>query len=614
VTAALVGPWAVPARSFSVSAQAEPPAQSADRLRKPTDRATPEPPLAEQSAPTDTLLQTPVDPPLGFAGKSGITPRDVQETSHFVPVEDRWRIGYPDWDRYGNGHPWTDDYPYVLGSLWDPYNLNVLKGDYPLIGQHTFLEITASSISFLEARQVPTGTTPFESTTRPFREEFFGSPNQFFYNQLLSVSFDLFHGDAAFKPADWRVHLTPTFNVNNIAVDELAVVSPDVREGTQRGRTFFTLEEYFAEVKLADTSPDYDFTSLRIGQQFFQSDFRGFLFRDTNRAVRLFGTRDANRDQFNVAYFRQAEKDTNSGLNTFNDRGQDVFVANYYHQDFIWPGYTAQVSVTYNHDPRSFHFDQNKFLVRPDPVGVFQPHDIKVVYLGWAGDGHINRYNISHQLYWALGHDSLNPLAGRPQDISALMGACELSYDRDWARFRVSMFYASGDDDLTNKHATGFDTILDSPDFAGGRFSYWQRQQLQLFGVNLVNRESLVPDLRSSKLQGQTNFVNPGLWLVNAGVDFDLTPKLRMINNINFLWFDETAPLETFLFDGNIRRYIGMDISTGVEYRPLLSNNIIVTAGLATLIPGGGFKDLYDRLRDPVNPFIAGFLEVALTY
>lgn len=584
-------------------------------LRRPEDRATPPPApeLLYPPAPVE-MLKTPVLPPLGFSGRSSVVPREEQETSHFVPMEDRWRIGYPDWDRYGKGHPPVDDYPYVLGHWWDPFNLNVLKGDYPIAGQNTFLEITATSLSFFDVRQVPTGTTPFESTARPFREEFFGSPNQFFYNQNLRVTFDLFHGDAAFKPVDWRVQLTPVFNVNYLAVDELAVVNPDVRKGKTRGRTWFALEEYFVESKLTDLSADYDFMSVRAGSQFFNSDFRGFIFTDTNRAVRLFGTRNANREQFNVAYFRQAEKDTNSGLNTFNDRRQDILIANYFVQDFIWPGYTAEWSVHYNRDQATFLRDQNNFLVRPDPVGIFKPHEVNVAYLGWTGDGHINRYNITHAYYWAVGRDDNNPLANSGQDISAHMAAVELSYDRDWIRFRTSLFWSSGDANPNNSHATGFDSIMDNPNFAGGRFSYWQRQQIKLFGVNLVNAGSLIPDLRSSKIQGQTNFVNPGLWLVNAGFDVEATPKLRFINNINFLWFDQTEPLETFTFDGNIRDFIGTDISTGFEYRPLLSNNVIVTGGLAALVPGGGFKDLYDRLKHSVNPLVAGFVELNLTY
>jgi hypothetical protein len=577
-------------------------------------------PAVTAPSPEPRLFQTPVDPPLGFAGPSGILPREEQTSDHFVPMEDRWRLGFPRWDRYSRGHPPLDDYPYVEGQLWDPFNQNVIKGDYPIIGQNTFLNLTGTSLSLFEFRQLPTATTPFESTANPFQEPFFGKPNQFLYQQFFVLSADLFHGDAAFKPVDWRIKLTPIFNVNYLAVDELAVVNPDVRKGASRGRTWFALEEWFVEKKIADLSPNYDFVSVRVGSQPFTSDFRGFLFSDTNRAIRLFGTRLSNRDQFNLAFFSQQEKDTNSGLNTFDDRRQQVLIANYYRQDFVWPGYTIQGSVHYDRDQASFHFNKNNFLVRPDPDGIFQPHQVDAVYLGFAGDGHINRFNITHQYYLALGRDSNNPLANQAQDIMAHFAAIELSYDRDWARFRTSFLYASGDGNINNKHATGFDSIFENPNFAGGSFSFWQRQAIPLFGVNLVNRQSLLPDLRADKAEGQANFVNPGLFLFNLGVDFDLTPKLKMVNNVNFLWFDKTNVLEQFLFQDHIDRFIGVDMSMGFEYRPLLSNNVIITLGLSALIPGRGFDDLYSNLDKTLlrpsepNALFAAFLEMNLTF
>ncbi len=584
-------------------------------LNRPTTPAPPKPPapLPDPYGPSPPH-KVEGDPPPGFTGRSGVLPTEVQEDGHFVPVEDRWRIGLPAWDRYGKGHPPQDDYPYDVGRIWDPYNQNVLKGDFPILGQHTFLDLTAVSFSLAEPRLIPTATTPFESTQNQGQREFFGNPNQFLYIHQLSVSLDLFHGDAAFKPVDWRIKLTPTFNSNNLAVSELAVVSPDVQEGSYRYRTFSTLQEWFVEKKLADIGPNYDFVSVRLGSQPFVSDFRGFIFNDVNRGVRLFGSSEANRNQFNLAYFDQLEKDTNSFLNTFSGRGQRILIGNFYRQDFIWPGYTMQASVHYNHDDPSFKFDKNLFLVRPDPVGQFQPHGLDVVYLGFAGDGHINRLNLSHAVYLALGRDSNNPLAGRPQDIQAMMGAAELSYDRDYSRFRTSYFYSSGDGNVNNFHATGFDSILDGPNFAGTQFSYWQRQNIPLFGVNLKQRLSLVPDLRSSKIQGQSNFVNPGLHLFNVGFDVDVTPKIKWVNNANFLWFDKTASLETFLFQGQIDQWIGADLSTGIEYRPLLSNNIVCAFGFATLLPGKGFKDLYDRFNENAQFLMAGFAQVTLLY
>ena len=591
----------------------------------PEPIAAPAPPAIGDAKPSETAAapapgEHPLIPslfthPLGFAGQSSVLPRDRQESPDFVPMEDRWRIGFLSWDRYGKGHPTTDDYPYQEGNIWDPYNQNILKGDYPILGQNTFLNLTAESISTFNAREIPTQTTPFESTARPRQFEFFGRPGQFSFNQNFNFTVDLFHGDSVFKPVDWRILITPVFNINTLNLNELAQVNPDVREGTGRNRTFFALQEWFVERKLADLSPDYDFASVRIGSQPFTSDFRGFLFSDVNAAVRLFGTLQANREQFNLIAFDQQEKDTNSGLNQIGTRRrQQIYIGNFFQQDFIWPGYTAQASIHYNHDQPSFHFNKNDVLVRPDPVGVFTPHQLDVAYLGWAGDGHINRFNITHQFYWAVGRDSLNPIGNQAQEISAEFFATELSYDRDWARFRTSFLYASGDSNTNNKHATGFDSILDDQQFAGGEFSYWQRQAIPLFGVQLKNAGSLLPDLRASKIEGQSNFVNPGLLLFNVGLDMDLTPKWKSINNVNFLAFDKTNSLEVFTFQERIHRFIGTDISTGFEYRPLLSNNIIAKFGVSTLIPGEGFSDLYDRFRAHANSLFASFAEITLAY
>jgi hypothetical protein len=126
---------------------------------------------------------------------------------------------------------------------------------------------------------------------------------------------------------------------------------------------------------------------------------------------------------------------------------------------------------------------------------------------------------------------------------------------------------------------------------------------------------SLVPDLRSSKFQGQTNFVNPGLELVNFGMDFEVTPKTRLITNANLLWFDDTDVLEKFVFQSNISREIGTDLSMGIEHRPLLNNNIIFVGGVSGLIPGQGFRDLYNPSAvGEVGPLFASFAQLTLTY
>ena len=323
----------------------------------------------------------------------------------------------------------------------------------------------------------------------------------------------------------------------------------------------------------------------------------------------------ATRDQFNVIWFDQTEKDSNSLLNRLNeDRHQNTWIANYYRQDFLYPGYDVNFSFHANHDRASTEFDKNNFLVRPDPVGIAIPHDVRSYYLGTASNGHIERINVSSAFYYVFGRDDLNPIAGREVDISAYMAALELSYDRDWVRFRTSYLYNSGDHDPNDDSANGFDAIFPNPNFAGQEFSYWGRQGIRLFGVEITNRESLNASLRNTKFQGQTNFVNPGLHLFNIGLDADITPRLKTINNVNWLWFDETEVLETYLFVGEVRNYIGTDISSGLEYRPLLNNNILMLGGLSTLIGGEGFEDLYQNVAGRANNNVAGFMEVVLEY
>jgi hypothetical protein len=173
-----------------------------------------------------------------------------------------------------------------------------------------------------------------------------------------------------------------------------------VRKGTARTRFDYALEEWFFETKLADIGTEYDFVSVRAGSQLFVSDFRGFVFADTNRMVRLFGNREANRDQFNVVWVDQTEKETNSFLNTFDDRHQNTVIANYFRQDFIWPGYTTQLSYHFNHDQPSEKFDDNEFLVRPAPVGVLRAHG-ELALLGWAGDGHVQDQHLARLLLGA---------------------------------------------------------------------------------------------------------------------------------------------------------------------------------------------------------------------
>lgn len=544
--------------------------------------------------------------PLGYVGRPPVI--EAVPDRDFIPLEDRWRIGFPDWDRYTVDKP--GEYPYQHGHWWDPYDQNVLKGDYPIVGQHTFLDVTLVSDTIWDFVRLPTASGV--STQVPGSQTFFGGGDQNFVFQNFVTSFDLFHGDAGFKPLDWEFKFTPVFDINYLGTQERGIVNINPADGTTRTNGHVGIQELFGQYKIADLSPYYDTISVRGGIQGFTSDFRGFIYSDNEPGALIFGNHEANRDQWNIAYFRQLEKDTNSGLNRFStSRDQNVILANFTRQDFIWDGYSAQLDFAYNNDNPSTRYDDNGFLVRPAYIGTIRRHATDVAYFGVTGDGHIGRVNVSNAFYEAYGRDDFNEIAGHSVTVNAQMGALELSYDRDWLRYKFSFFYASGSGNPKSRTATGFDTIFGKPDFAGAPFSFWYRPAIKLpgTGVNLKNSFSLVPDLRSSIIQGQANFVNPGLLLFNAGLDAKITPKLKAAFNFNFIQFDRVAVLEAALHQNNLGHNVGFDISLGANYRPLLIDNVIFTGGFAVFAPLAGFRDIYNS-----QSLLSSFTAVTLTY
>ncbi|HEY8204443.1 MAG TPA: carboxypeptidase-like regulatory domain-containing protein [Pyrinomonadaceae bacterium] len=547
----------------------------------------------------EPLATIPPRKPLGAAGGTSVD-SEPQTQSDRREVRDRWRIGFPEYDRYGDKGARGRDIPFRKGRWYDPYNQSWLKGDYPVIGNKVFMILSGVSSSTVELSRTPKPSDV--SSARPGSAEFFGKPEALAVNQIFQFTFELFHGDSTYRPRDWAIKISPTFSLPNyLNARETGVVNIDVRRGTNRTDTQFSLEEAFAEVKLTDVNENFDFVSARVGIQPFVSDFRGFIFSDNNLGARIFGSFDNNRYQFNAAYFAQLEKDTNSGLNRFDRRQQNVYVANFFRQDFIRKGYTIQASALYNDDRRGIQYDRNGFLVRPALIGDVRPHAIKVGYIGINGDGHLGRLNLTNSYYYAFGRDDRNPIAGKPVHVSSQMAAVEASIDHDYLRFRGSFFWAQGDKNPTDNQANGFDAIFDDPNFVGGQFSFWNRNGIRLTqtGVGLVQPNSILPSLRSSKIEGQANFVNPGIFIYNAGVDVEVTQRIKAVFNANYLRFHRTEPLEYVLFQNHIRHEIGWDLSLGVAYRPLLINNVTMTFGAATLKPGRGFRDIYtDANRD----------------
>jgi hypothetical protein len=516
---------------------------------------------------------------------SGLAPAVWGDLPYFAAIPDRWRIvnavGYPE-------------------RLWDPYNgNNVLKGDRPAFGDDWFVAFNLISDSTFEDRSLP---TPVAIATSPGPRELdvFGVSDQTAFTQNVLLEAVLYKGETIFRPPDYELRFLPVLNFTRVEVGEAGILKADPTAGTTRNDNFVGIQGLFLDKHLRNVSERYDFDSLRIGIQPITADFRGFLFQDSPVGVRLFGTRDNNRWQYNFGVFRRLEKDTNSGLNDISAdlRDDDVYLFNLYRQDFPVLGFTSQVVLVHNRNSEiDIPFvDANGFLARPTAIGVQTNREYEVTYVGYNGDGHIGRWNLTASAYYAFGTETPATFTTLESDISAAFAAVEVSRDFDWLRLRATFVYGSGDDDPYDDKSTGFDAIFENPLIAGADTSFWIRQAVPLIGggrVTLSSQNGLLNSMRSNKGHAQSNFTNPGLLLAGVGVDMEITPKIRASLNANQLWFDDTAVLEAARNQGNIDRSIGQDLSLAITYRPLISQNIILRIAGSALIPGNAYKQLF---------------------
>jgi hypothetical protein len=534
-----------------------------------------------------------------------------------LPVPDRWRL--------------IESLGLVKESLLDPYNQNTYKGDrpinrakvpwLPITGDDWFFVANLISDSVYEPRTfpIPVGV---QTTEDPDRNDVFGNDFSQVFSQTFIAGFALLKGSTTFAPPTIEYRVTLAYNVNYVDVPERRVLFVEPSRDSERLDHFLGVQEAFVDYHFSQFDTDrFDFISIRAGIQPFQSDFRGFLFNDQQLGVRLFGSRDNNRFQFNLGAFWRLEKDTNSGLNSVVKPLRDdfVFVANAYRQDFLIPALTSQFTVVYNmnREADDIEIDDNGFPVRPALLGTLRGREYDVVYLGYNADGRVGRVNLTGSFYWALGEDRNSFFTDRPANINAQFAAVEASYDRDWMRFRLSGAYASGDSDPFDDTEGGFDAIFENPVFAGADTSYWIRQTIPFAGggraIAVNGRNGLLNSLRSSKEQGQSNFNNPGLILVGAGADFDLTPQFRLSANANHLWFENTSNLEVLRNEGSIPREIGYDLSAAAIWRPKANQNLVFRLSAAALVAGDGFQDLFDNLGEE-QKFYSILANVVLTY
>jgi hypothetical protein len=530
------------------------------------------------------------------------------------PVPDRWRLAE------------------TLGvarkeRFFDPYNQNTYKGDRPLCipsedeqerrakggqpkcrtpkvlglnGNDWFFVLGATSDTVIEPRSFPT-PVGVQTTDRPGSLDVFGRSHSEVLAQTFIFSASLIKGYTAYKPPEIEYRIALALQGNYVNVTEKRVLFVEPSKPTHRYDHFLGVQEAFVDYHLRNVSDRYDFDSVRVGIQPFQADFRGFLFNDQQLGIRIFGNRDNNRFQYNLAAFWRLNKDTNSGLNSVVEWPRDdwVFFANLYRQDFPVVGLTSQISATLNinQEGDEIAVDDNGFPVRPALLGNIRPRNYEVAYLGYSVDGHIGRVNLTASAYAALGTDRTSFFTGKTAKIRSWFIAAEPSMDFNWVRVRLAGLYASGDSNPYDNTEGGFDAIFENPIFAGADTSYWIRQTIPFAGggraVGINGRNGILNSLRSSKEEGQSNFNNPGTMLLGVGADFDLTPEFRLSTNANHLWFENTATLQALRVEGSIPKAIGWDLSAAAIWRPKAIQNTVFRLSAAVLDSGKGFSDLF---------------------
>lgn len=505
------------------------------------------------------------------------------------PVPDRWRLA----GALGVTKP----------RWWDPYNQNFLKGDIPIKGTHDlFFALTAVSDTVVEPRTFPIPVS-VQTTSRPGSLDVFGRDTSLVLAQTFIVGASIIKGSTAYKPPEYEFRVALAFQDNYVDVPEKRVLHVEPSKKTHRNDAFIGVQEVFLDYHLRNVSDRYDFDSLRVGIQPFSSDFRGFLFQDNQLGVRLFGNRDNNRFQYNLAAFWRIEKDTNSGLNDVTQRIRDdyVFVANVYRQDLPIPGMTSQLTVVHNRnrEANEIQIDHNGFPVRPALIGNLRGRDYDVTYLGYNADGRVGRINLTASAYYALGEDRNSIFTGRKAKIRSYFAAVEPSMDFDWIRVRLQGLYASGDKNPYDNRERGFDAIFENPQFAGSDTSYWIRQTIPFAGggrvIGVNGRNGILNSLRSSKEEGQSNFNNPGTVVFGGGADFDVLPELRISTNVQHIGMANTAVVQALRQEGSIPKSLGWDASVSTIWRPHMSQNMVFRASAAVFDAGKGFKDLFSN-------------------
>jgi hypothetical protein len=501
-----------------------------------------------------------------FGGVSAAFAQATAAPEGVEPSVNRWRLLEP----MGIGEK-------PRSPLYDPYAPSVAKGDIPIFGDKVFFSLTGVIDNFLEFKR----NLDFFSGGR-FRNVPYHEHN--ILGQLTAVAFfEIFQGDTVFTPKDWSIRVAP---IMRFRCGDLNATDHGCGE-------YITLQEAFGEIKLFEIGQTFDATSGRVGIQGFNSDFFGLIYNDVQPGARIFSELERNQFKVNLAVFDRLNKEKLSALNELSKRRKHQVVAlGVQWDDFILPGFNILPNFVYSHD---------------EAPGVAVGGDLNAFYFGFTTNGHIDRFNVNTAFYYVTGRTARNTPTRERQAISAGMAFAQVAYPINWLNPRFAIAYATGDGDVTDRKAAGFDSVFDNTAFGGGQFSYLFGEKIQLGAITVLRGNSVFPSLRGANATSQ--YVNPGVLAVNPGIDLTLTPTTLFEANYNYAQFDDTASL-VGVAGRNVSNEIGHEFNAGVTWKPLLNEQLLVFAGGAVFLPGQGIKDTFGN-DDPVYKAV---VRVVLTF
>ncbi len=530
----------------------------------PSDSST----VAQATPPADKDKQAP--PAAAPAAAAPAAPAaDAKPPDEIVPVKGvKGR-----WDTFNlAGHP---EYTF---NPFDPYHQNTLKADYPMAGDW-FIQVNALNTDVYKSRSNLDFSKVFPGQT-------FHSHNNFF-NENIFYGLELRHHADVFVPSNFKLHLDGVFDHKQ---DPNAVNNGDFNNSH--------VFDAFVDIHLFDAGQsNFDLTFLRAGIFAFQSDFHGLIFNDEGLGGRIFGEFLKNRLRYDVVYLKLFQKDAVSGFIDFSKPSRhQVGITRFTWEDFLVKGWNSEWTVHFNYDPR-------------DIKATGHIAGLNTVYFGNTMNGHLGRWIFNPAVYGVAGKAD-HVVAGNPirHDVLAWMGLADLEYPLDYVKFRLGYTYVSGDSNPNDTTDHGFDSISDAVQLFGGPISYLVGENIKFGAGDLDRANSFYPSLRGGN--AQANYVNPGLQLMNAGMDVTFSPRVQMALNGNYSRFNNTGsfPTATGTNANILHKDGGIEGNAFIRIKPFLhqiNQNVILDLGVSALHPLQGMQDMFQTDKTVYSTFVA---------